>query len=369
MKNGLLGITAGAAVAIVIAAPVRVAYAAGLSIGDPAPPIAVAKFVKGTPVTKLGNGKVSVVEFWATWCGPCIQTIPHVTELAKKYPAAQFVGVSVWENKQSDVMPFVTKMGDKMNYSVAMDKVPVGAKGETGAMAKTWMTAAGQNGIPTAFIVDKSGKIAWIGHPMMMAEPLAKITAGKWDTAAAATKFKQEQAESDKLQALSKELSQAKEPAQILTILDREIAATPSLETRLGMLKYMTLVRSGDSAKAAEYGDHLVDTVYKFAPEALNSLAWNIVDPKIRVKSDPDAVKLALKAAMRADTIREQKDPAIADTLAAAYFASGDSANAIKTQERAVTLAKGTAMEKELTGNLARYKGAGKSSIIGRKEI
>ena len=45
-------------------------------------------------------------------------------------------------------------------------------------MAKNWMKAAGQNGIPTAFIVNKEGKIAWIGHPGRMDEPLDKIVAG-----------------------------------------------------------------------------------------------------------------------------------------------------------------------------------------------
>ena len=48
-------------------------------------------------------------------------------------------------------------------------------------MAKNWMTAAGQEGIPTAFIVNKEGKIAWIGHPMEMDKPLEKIVAGTWD--------------------------------------------------------------------------------------------------------------------------------------------------------------------------------------------
>ena len=58
-------------------------------------------------------------------------------------------------------------MGDKMDYRVAMDKVPDGdVRGQNGAMAKNWMIAAGQNGIPTAFIVDRDSKIAWIGHPM-----------------------------------------------------------------------------------------------------------------------------------------------------------------------------------------------------------
>jgi thiol-disulfide isomerase/thioredoxin len=56
-----------------------------LKIGDPAPPLAVSKWVKGTPVKKLGDGQVHVVEFWATWCGPCKVSIPHLTELAKKY--------------------------------------------------------------------------------------------------------------------------------------------------------------------------------------------------------------------------------------------------------------------------------------------
>ena len=53
-------------------------------------------------------------------------------------------------------------------------------------MAKTWMEASGQNGIPTAFIVNKEGKIAWIGHPMEMERPLEKIIAGTWDLKTAA---------------------------------------------------------------------------------------------------------------------------------------------------------------------------------------
>ena len=54
-----------------------------------------------------------------------------------------------------------------------------------GKMAKTWMKAAEENGIPTAFVV-KDGKIAWIGHPMGLDKPLAKITAGDWDATAQA---------------------------------------------------------------------------------------------------------------------------------------------------------------------------------------
>src|SRR5687768_14820567 len=77
--------------------PVR---AQELGIGSPAPKLTVKQFLKGEPVTGFEKGKTYVVEFWATWCGPCIRSIPHLTELQKKYPQITFVGVSVWENSQ-----------------------------------------------------------------------------------------------------------------------------------------------------------------------------------------------------------------------------------------------------------------------------
>src|SRR5579872_1075039 len=165
-----------------LAASLSVGAKAGeLKLGDSAPTLKVSKFVKGDPVTKFQHGKIYVVEFWATWCGPCRTSIPHLTEMAKKYKSVQFVGVSVWENKQADVAPFVKEMGDKMGYTVAMDDVPAGKTGNEGYMAENWMSAAHQDGIPTAFVIDKDTKVAWIGHPMGIDEPLGKIVAGSWD--------------------------------------------------------------------------------------------------------------------------------------------------------------------------------------------
>jgi len=137
---------------------------------------------------KLGKG-VKVVEFWATWCGPCRTSIPHLTELAKKYKGkVDFAGISVWEREKTvpeikaKVGKFVTDMGEKMDYHVAIDTADK-------KMANNWMAAAEQNGIPSSFIVDKKGVILWIGHPMDIEEPLKQAIAGKLDANAQKTEF------------------------------------------------------------------------------------------------------------------------------------------------------------------------------------
>lgn len=321
-----------------------VAAAGDLSIGDPAPKLAVKEFVKGDPISRLDKGKIYVVEFWATWCGPCRTSIPHLTELQKRYKDVTFLGVSINENDTKDVKPFVEQMGEKMDYRVAIDD---------GAMAQSWMEASGQGGIPTAFIVNGEGKVAWIGHPMEMDKPLADIVAGKWDIA-----------RQRRLVEVMKKLTRAAKSGDaklVLKLIDEAIAADADLETRLGLGKYQILAgKGGDAAKAHEYGKRLVETVLKDNAQGLDAVAWITVGSERTEKPDAKLVQLALRAAQRADELSQGKDPGIVDTLAKAYFESGDAAKAVACQERAIKLVKGTPLENDqkMQKRLEDYKKA-----------
>lgn len=136
-----------------------------LKVGDKAPALTIDKWLKGEEVKGFEKGKVYVVEFWATWCPPCVASIPHLTELQKKHKDAVIIGVAGSErgsgnSVEQKLKTFIKDQGTKMEYRVAYES--------GGKMGQNWLRAAGQNGIPCAFIVDHEGKLAYIGHPMGM---------------------------------------------------------------------------------------------------------------------------------------------------------------------------------------------------------
>jgi thiol-disulfide isomerase/thioredoxin len=317
-----------------------------LNVGDKAPKFEVKEFIKGDAVKELAKGKVHVVEFWATWCGPCIATIPHLTELQKKHGDVTIVGVSVWEHDPKDAKPFVEKMGAKMNYRVAMDAVPEGKKGDDGAMAKNWMTAAGQQGIPTAFIVNRDGVIAWIGHPAELDKPLADVVANQWDIQAEIARVKEERVRERRFRTIVAKIEKAQENDDrkgVLTVIDAAIKDDPKMEELLAPTKFNTLLELKDVENVVTYGRRLVTDVYKDDASQLNDLAWSLVDPDADKKPggkqiDSKLAKVAIEMAKRAADLTQHKDGGILDTLACAYYMDGDLAKAVETQEKAVQL-------------------------------
>jgi len=222
-----------------------------LTVGSKAPPIKVAKWVKGKEV-KNGKGNFRVVEFWATWCGPCKEAIPHVNDLAKKYAGkVDFAYISIREEQKDEkdtsyfklVSDFVERMGDKMNFNIGID-------GPEKTMLNTWMKPSGEPGIPSTFIVDPEGIVIWIGHPMAgLEETLEQALAGKYDMKAFAAKRQAardaEKAEMEAFAGIEKLIKEGKK-SEALQALDALVEKNPQYAPNAAGYRYKLLLETDE---------------------------------------------------------------------------------------------------------------------------
>jgi cytochrome c biogenesis protein CcmG/thiol:disulfide interchange protein DsbE len=93
------------------------------------------------------KGKVVLLNFWATWCGPCKIEMPWFVELQKEYgpQGLQIVGVAMDDASKDEITKFVKEMG--VNYTILLGKESVGQE------------YGGVNVLPTTFFIDRDGKI------------------------------------------------------------------------------------------------------------------------------------------------------------------------------------------------------------------
>ena len=138
--------------------------------GEAPPALTLAKVLQAPEGAKASwaslKGKVVVLEFWATWCGPCVAAIPHLNELADQFKdkPVQFIAIS--DEDEKVIAPFLKRKPIHAWVGLDADK----------AMFKEYHIT----GIPHTVVVDKKGKIAAITHPSGMTEQVLKdVLAGK----------------------------------------------------------------------------------------------------------------------------------------------------------------------------------------------
>jgi thiol-disulfide isomerase/thioredoxin len=313
-----------------------------LKVGDSAPKLQTGQWVQGEPVREFKKGTTYIVEFWATWCGPCRVSIPHLNEVHQRYKDKGLIviGQDCWEQDTGKVEPFIKQMGDKMTYRVALDDPSGGGRGK---MADTWMAAAGQDGIPAAFIVDSKGIVAWIGHPMDLKDDLVdNVLSGKHDLKKAQLAFLEDTKRKEEWRAA---MVQRQKVFQAIRNKDwaevdakmAEAAKTLSKEN-MNQLRLEVLLAKGQYDEVQRLAGELYppQSEDERAANPLNEIAWRMaLDPQISA----DDLARAEKLARQADTVAGGKSSMILDTLARIRFRQNQREDAIALQQKAVRLA------------------------------
>ncbi len=318
--------------------------ATSLKIGDPAPALKVSKWVQGDPVKGFETDKVYVVEFWATWCGPCRQSIPHINALYQKFKDKGLVviGQDVSEPSDDGVAPFIKKMGTNMTYRVALDDK---SAEQSGAMNASWMEASGQQGIPTAFIINKQGRIAWIGHPMLMDEKLLNdILSGHYDLEKAIADSKKSEENAQRLVELSTKLEAAMKAQNweaASATVDEAEKLLPKDSPVPQMIRFNIFMIQKKYDEAYKLAGSISEA-HPDIPELQNELARRILAvPGSENRDFP----LAEKIAERGNNAVGGKNAVLLYTQARAQFMNGKKDEAITTQQKSIDVAEGDQKE------------------------
>jgi len=132
-----------------------------LRYGTPAPKLALAAWLtqKGKAETPNLKGKIVLIDFWGTTCGPCIAELPDVQAAAKKYAESDLVLIGLHDAgaKVEDVTGFASK--HELTYLLGIDR-----PADKGSSFGATFQAFGIRAIPNAAVIDREGRIAFVGR-------------------------------------------------------------------------------------------------------------------------------------------------------------------------------------------------------------
>ena len=124
-------------------------------LNQKAPELVVEKWLSQEPERK---GKFVLIDFWATWCGPCRKAIPELNAFHKKF-GDKLVVIGISDEAEAKVRAFANP---KIEYASAID---------TQARTKKTLQV---KGIPHVIIIDPSGIVRWEGFPFLKGEELSE---------------------------------------------------------------------------------------------------------------------------------------------------------------------------------------------------
>jgi thiol-disulfide isomerase/thioredoxin len=290
-----------------------------LTVGGNAPELKIEKWVKEGGFIPLKKGKVYLIDLWATWCVPCIAGMPHLSMLQAKYKekGLEVIGITSedkYGNTFDNVQDFVRKKNSLMNYNVAW--VPVSEKDSVkGIWLHPWMQMSGSGNLPTTFLIDRNGKVVYIGDPLTIDETLDEVVNGHYDMSALKTNY------------------------------------TEGINAENTLSEFNTSIKSKNYDEAIKYGKHLLFDFTYVKPNTYLVMGYQVAHIE---NVSQELLNMGYEAAQRGVILTKFVSPAFLDVLASIYAAKLDYVSAVIDEKLAVSMSEGT-MKEDQTKRLEKY--------------
>lgn len=132
-----------------------------LELNKKSPEINITDWIENVPIKKKIKDKYIVLEFWATWCSPCLKSVPHLNELQKKYNQDNLIFISITDEKTSKVKKILEFI--QFNSIVVTDTTKATQK-------KFGDKINGLKALPLTVLIDNNNIVRWIGTPKELNE-------------------------------------------------------------------------------------------------------------------------------------------------------------------------------------------------------
>jgi thiol-disulfide isomerase/thioredoxin len=263
--------------------------------------------------------RVYVIEFWSTWCAACLESIPALNKLAAEHASnATFVALHIWPSETAlKPREFIQKRRDAklpfFDFAVGID-----SKGE---VAREWMDATFNEGLPTAMIIDRQSRLVWFGDAREVDRPLREVLQGTNDVVTDTARMKR----SMRVGALGKESGaaiQRKEYARGIQLIQEAWREDPDLVSPWLPSTYGHLLATSQSSETAQpFAQWLLESETANRPDVLAGTANAILHFKPPELRDLD---LALRLAIRAREADPSADVDLVILLARLHAEKGD---------------------------------------------
>jgi thiol-disulfide isomerase/thioredoxin len=305
-----------------------------LFVGDPVPPIPEVSWARGELVSSWTPGHVYLIDFWATWCPPCVKGLRHLQTLHEQLADrnVHMVAIAIWPTPTSQPPEELLERFPDLSYSIAIDI--------ENAAADAFMPPTRSTGLPNTILIDRQGRLAWVGTPGDDLEhALAAVVEGSYDIASARrADVVRHEAENFIGEAAKAERSGDFRTA--IDLIEQAIAVDPDrFSVYRGWQYEIALLRLDDGDTAREIANQVLSSSQGEDPYVLYILATRIVTNYDDTPAELRDLDLALRCATRAVQYRKSPDYDSLRLLAQVYALRGEYDGAVETQRRASDLA------------------------------